>query len=863
VSKDPSRVVLSYQAVNKTLGLVIKELGDAAGVNIVFSDTKLRSRKTVTVSARNERLVDILAVVLEDFRLTYEIVGKNIVIVNPRNLNITKEFIISGFIRDFETNEILPYASVSLADRSKGVYANEFGFYSLKLRRGTYTVKYNYSAFVEDSLEIYLRRDSTADIRLKSEKALQEVLVEDDADSYYEKFGEDYISNEKIGRSIMLGGEADVLRAVNTSTGVNSASDGFGGLSVRGGNYDQNMILYDGVPLQNTGHAFGIISIFNANVIQDARLIKGGFPARYGGRLSSILDIRTREGNKNDLEGEFTLSTLASSLSIEGPFAKEKSSFLFSYRRTFADPWIKEISKFINNANDSEGETSYFFDDINGKMNFKIGKRNRIAFNFYKGNDNLTSSTFTEKLALNTKFQDTKNSEQSWGNTLASVHWNTQVSKNYFSKILAYQSDWKSKFYKFKRYAQDSAKIINDIYSADLNKSNLLVRGIKWDNDYQYNSKYLLRWGAAYLTNESTPKFINLTNINNKAIYPEILTDEDLDVSVRSKNYMSSEINGYVENEIKFTRSTSLNIGLHSSMYRYDSMDYTSLQPRFSFTTSTDNMWFNLSSAFLRQYHQVLSNTNLGLPSDVWVSASKFIKPADVINNAMHIGFKTNERSSVQIGAFYKLFTNLAALGEGQPIEIDGSQDWQRFVPRGKGTALGAEVSYMQKADKYEVEVNYTVSKSTRNYRDLNNGNPYAYNLDRMHNANANLVIHLGNKTSVNIFGTYQTGNPYTKPTGNIIEQAIGDQRYISVVYDEKNGDRFPEFIRLDAGITIVTKNQIGSHKIYFGLYNIMNRKNPILVDISRNLFNVNSYELSQTSIFPILPALSYSFRWD
>ena len=439
---DPQSVIVSYKCINKPLPIVLKELSKSTGVNIVFSESKLKEKKPVTISATNERLVDVLRFILKPSRLTIEIIGNSIAVVSEKFTELDKDFTISGYVKSAGDGEVLPYATVFLNDHSAGVYANEKGFYSFKLKRGNYSIVYSYIGFIEDSLKIFLKRDTTINAQLKTANLLTEVLIEEDLDQTALKYGEDLISRDKIAASLLFAGEADVIKAVNSTAGVSSASDGFGGLSVRGGNYDQNLILFDGVPVQNTGHAFGLISIFNSSVIQDARLIKGGFPARYGGRLSSVLDVKTREGNKKNFNAEISISTIASKAVIEGPIKKDKASFILSYRRTFADPWIREISRYINKSSFSKGETSYFFDDFNAKLNFNITKKHQLILSYYAGRDKLNSTSNSQKISSNIVYTNVNNQDQKWGNGVVSIHLNSQVGNNMFSKLIAYQSIW-------------------------------------------------------------------------------------------------------------------------------------------------------------------------------------------------------------------------------------------------------------------------------------------------------------------------------------------------------------------------------------------------------------------------------------
>lgn len=839
--------------------MVLRELSKLSGVNIVFSESKIKSDKTVSIGATDEKLVDIINVICDPFRLTSQVIGSSIAIVSQKFEGLDQQFTISGYLRSKEDGEVLPYAAVYLVDRSTGVFCNEDGFYALKLKQGNHTVVYSYVGYKEDTLHLYLGSDTLISQRLGSANRLAEVIVEEDLTRSTERYGETYFSTERVSNAMMFAGEADILRAVNSTSGVSTASDGFGGLSVRGGNYDQNLILYDGVPVQNTGHAFGLISIFNSSLIQDSRLIKGGFPARYGGRLSSILDIKTRDGNTQEYKGEISLSTIASRALVEGPIVKDKSSFLFSFRRTFADPWIKELSRYIIESSDGEGETSYHFVDFNGKLNFRLGKKHQLSLSYYQGGDQLESVVNRDKISLGIRYNSADLNDQQWGNKLASLHFNSQLSKNAFSRLIIYSSNWESSAFTFDRNAVDSMQAVEDIYTADLKTSDLKMLGAKWDFDIQLNRNNLFRIGVGYVKNTFTPGFLTVSNVSNGSLYPEVYTRDDAFDALKRQAYESNEITAYAENEINAGQNVIINLGVHASQFTYGGKNYTSAQPRFSMNINGEHTWFNLAGAMLRQYTQALSDNGLGFPSDQWITSTQYILPADGVNSNATLGFMLAKSASLSVGAYYKTMKNIISLGEGAPLSIAPGEEWQKAVPRGKGTSYGLETTFQWSHANAQFEFNATYGKASRLFDDLNNGEEYLYKYDRTWMTNTSLTLKTGSRSTMNIFFTYQKGSNVSAPTGGIIEREENGQKYIYPIFEGKNNFRFPDFIRLDVGFTFHGKTKLGKHKIFAGIYNVLNRKNPVYLDISRNNFDLNVFEVSKVSIFPVLPSLSYT----
>jgi hypothetical protein len=855
--------IISYKCLNKPLPVVLKELSIKSNANIVFSDSKFKSKKTITINANNEKLGDILKVILDPYRLTIEIIEGVIVVVNAKNEEIFKEYILNGVIRDKTTGELLPYASVFLDDKSQGIYSNEKGFYAFKLKRGTYKVMFSYCGYDLDSLNFFIKRDSSINISLNpSTINLEEIIVQEDLNKTSYRYGEDFYSKEKIYKASSLLGESDVMRSIITSAGVTSGADGFGGLSVRGGNNDQNFVLYDGVPVQNTGHAFGLISIFSSSVIKDARLIKSAFPARYGGRLSSYLDVKTRDGNNTKFGGEVGISTIASHVTIEGPIAKDKASFLFSYRRTFADPTIKSVSEYINQTNGSEGTTSYYFQDFNGKISFDISKKNQLSLSFYKGVDDFNTSSIAKKTSSKINYVDQNDNNFKWGNNLISFHWNAQIGKNQYSKLILFQSNWNNNFFKFRRNAIDSLSEINDIYTADLKASEIKVRGVKWDYDLQLKPSNIIRLGVGYNQNSSSIKYKNLSNLNNPPIYPEVIDKSSLLALATPYIYSTNEVYGYLEEELSSGKNLVFNIGIHTSIYKFDSTYLPSIQPRMSLALNGDYTWFNISGSLMRQYQQSLSENGLGFPSDLWVNASRFIKPADGYNFSTQFGFLMGKNASLNFGGFYKLMNNIISIGEGRNLVIEPNTAWQKDIPFGKGKAYGAEVTFKSETKLLNFELNFTYSKSTRQFEDLNNALEYLYKFDRKYMSNAIVGVKIGHKLDLIFTGTYQEGAKVTFPSGGIIVAKQPGGSVIYPLYTSKNNYTFKDYIRLDVAFNFVSKSKAGTHRVFAGVYNVLNRKNPIYLQLDRNTFNLNTYEANQVSILPLLPAISYSLTF-
>jgi hypothetical protein len=863
--KDPRTTRITYSCANKSLSLVIQELSTKSGIDIVFAQSRVTQARKINAQVKNELLIDVLNVILNSSRLEAEVVENVIVINTKKAIEKYLDFTISGYIRDKENNEPLPNASIYLKDGSLGVFSNEQGFYSLKLTRGDYEVLYHYTGFKTDTLSIYLQRDSTADVFLDNNvNKLQEIIITEDLNRDLLRFGEEYISKEKIANSAALSGESDILRSLNHSAGVNTGADGFGGQSVRGGNTDQNLILFDGIPLQNTGHSFGLVSILNSDIIQDARLYKSAMPARFGGRLSSFLDIKTRNGSSDKIKSSVSISTITSKATVEGPWASRKGSFLISARRTFADLWINNIAKFINQRTNAEGKANYYFGDLSTKFRYRISDNKTLTFLALVSNDELKNDKIENRKLEKKTFLDETAINQSWGNRIISLGLDQQIGNNRFAKTLLYYSGWKTSSFNFARNAIiETNGEVTDIFNANLKSSNFSILGLRHDYTYQISNSFLIRAGASLSYNNYNPDF-NFTNNNRRSIFPAKITiDSLLNRTVKNDN-KSNETNAYIENEFSFGKGSILNIGLHTSRYQSETKTNYSLQPRISLSLSNAVSWFNIAWSSARQYQQSLVEDGLGFPTDIWLSATDIIKPADGIQGSTNFGLFINKQSSINFGVYYKTFKNIISLGEGQSliVENESNQKWQAEIPRGKGQAYGVEGTFNTSYDGFGLELNATYGKSTRTFLDINNAKLFNFNLDRRLNSNAVLTVKLSKSTKLNFSANYGSGANISIPTGDIVVFIINGQKTITTIYKEKNGYKLPPNFRMDLGFHMAFKGKKLSHSVYAGLYNFTNNSNPIYLKLDRNIFDLNVYEVTRVSLFPILPAISYSIAF-
>ena len=855
----PDEIRTDYTAVKKELGQVLWDLSRNTGVNIAFSKEKIQADSLVSISVKNETLGSILNSLFVQSDLKYEIVGNQLVIKRDEFVNVDKIITLSGMVEDAQSGEPLIYANLYLLEQNIGTETNEAGNYSLTVRSGVQRLYVSYLGYKKTILELKLKKDSTLNISLEPESLLNEILILDEDIVQIEKSlsSSSELPIDQIRSIATLGGEPDVIRLAQMMPGVSTGADGFGGINVRGGSADQNLILYDGVPVYNTGHALGIFSVFNSSTIKSAQLMKGAIPARFGGRLSSVMDIRTKDGNYKKTGGEFSLGALAFKGTLEGPIVKDKSSFLISYRRTILDPWIKGLTEYINEFVDKEGFAEYHFYDVNAKINFRLNDKNKLAFSFYRGRDLFDNNvkTFTNVQGLPT--EELNQDNWSWGNQLFVAKWNSRISDKLFTNLTAYQTKFDFASFDHQRFEEQDT-----FFQADLFKSKISDLGIKLDFDYLPNPSNYIKFGVSAIQHQFNPGLINRNEGSDNVDNSLLIKKEDLDDILEEADISNLELIAFLEDELKIGNYLTVNLGVHASSVRTNSKSYTSIQPRFAFIAKADDVWFKGGISRMNQYLHLLSNSGLGLPTDVWIPSTDRIAPEQSWIYTLGAGIDFGKGLIGGVEGFYKVFENVVSYNEGVLSPINSTNDWDQNIPIGTGNSYGIEVSLDKKLGKTLWFANYTVSLSNRKFRALNAGTQFPFRYDRRHQIKLTFIRKLTENAEFSLNWTYGTGNPLTVPYELIrFTDENGVARLIPI-YREKNNELLPDYHRFDIGFNFYNDYSFGRQKFTIGLFNAYNRKNPFYLELRRNVDKPERFEYSQYSLLPILPSLSYSLSF-
>lgn len=766
------------------------------------------------------------------------------------SLLLCQKHTISGYVSDSENGELLIGANIYEKNLLKGTTANLYGFYSLTLEQDSIELIFSYTGYQAIKKVFYLDANIEIDVELTSINELGEVeIVASESSSIQDRtqMSSIELNMSKVKSLPVLMGERDVLKTVQLLPGVQSGSEGTSGIYVRGGGPDQNLILLDGVPVYNVSHLFGFFSVFNPDAIRNVELIKGGFPARYGGRLSSVLDIRMKEGNMNKITGEGSVGLVASKLTLEGPIKKGKTSFLVSGRRTYLDLLIRP---FVRAQSDGEATGGYYFYDFNAKINHRLDDKNRIYASGYFGKDR-AFTRFDDGLLGGGEEKEV--AELEWGNIIGALRWNRELSPQLFSNTTFTYSRYKFRTgIEFEYNNGDDEEHFLFEYSSGIEDIALKI-----DLDHLPNPDHYLKYGASATYHTFTPG-VNYYEFSGTDIQP-------VDTTWGSSIVNSFEFYAFAEDDWKVNELLKINAGIHASSFHVDGSSYFSVQPRLSARYLLNELWaVKASYSSMAQYLHLLTNTSIGLPTDLWVPATEEIKP--LTSHQVAAGFATTlkEGYELSVEGYYKVMNNLIEYKDGASFLAD-ARDWQSKVEAGKGWSYGAEILLEKTMGKFSGWIGYTLSWTERQFDNLNFGEKFPYRYDRRHDVGVAMTYKHSERMDFGLVWVYGTGNAVSIPSSTYVtsgslppfnEYFAYDVDYIS----DRNGYRMPSYHRLDFSVNLHKKMNRHQRTWSWGVYNMYNRQNPFYLYFSSD--DDGDPGLFQVSLFPIIPYFSYQFKF-
>ncbi len=769
---------------------------------------------------------------------------------------------LSGYIKDGNTGETLPAASIFVSDLKRGVKANMYGFYSITVPKGSHDFRVTYVGYTllnktinleaskKENFELTRRRRETKKVVIKSRKA--------DANVESTDVGLHTLSVSDVKKLPVILGEVDVLKAIQLLPGVNSAGEGQSGFYVRGGGPDQNLILLDDAPVYNSGHLFGFFSVFNADAIKNVTLIKGGMPAQYGGRLSSVVDITMKDGNNKNYEVDGGIGLIASRLAIQGPIVKDKSSFIVSARRTYIDALTRP---FVNKESAFAG-SGYYFYDLNAKINHTFSDKDRLYLSGYFGRDVFTFRNEGGNFNINIP----------WGNSTGTLRWNHLFNDKLFMNTTVLYNDYN---FAFNGEFQNNSQF--RLYSG------IRDLGIKSDIDYYSKFNHNFKAGVNYTFHTFTP-----TTVGGQANGVEINPD------LAPKKY-AHEMGAYIQDEFDLGEHVKINAGLRYSHFlqvgpytQYDFADedkkiitdstyfgrgdiaqsYGGFEPRLNARFALNNA-SSIKASVARNYQYIHLVTNNGstLPTDLWTPSSYYVRPQKGWQYSL--GYFRNfldDALETSVEVYYKDMKNLLEYREGYTPDQIRDVDFD-FV-FGTGQAYGAEFFVNKVKGKWTGWISYTLAWTERLFPDLNNNEKYFAKYDQRHNFSFVNTYELNKKWTLSALFVFGSGTRVTLPTSLYTIINNGDPQLVSS-YDKLNNQLIPAYHRFDIGAVYTPtpkKNRNWQSSWNFGIYNVYSRQNPyfLYLDLPGNLNDPGGVDIKikQVSVFPIIPSITYNFKW-
>jgi hypothetical protein len=744
---------------------------------------------------------------------------------------------LSGFVTDAESGETLVGANLYVPSLQHGTSTNQHGFYSLSLPSDSVQLVVSFLGYERKVVPLHLTSDRRLDVEL-APSAVQagslEVTAERTPLQQTTRTSTVEITAARAKQTPTLLGETDVLKTLQLMPGVQSGNEGTSGLYVRGGTPDQNLVMLDGAPLYNVSHLFGFLSVFNPDIVQNVQLTKGGFPARYGGHLSSVVEVNVEDGNRKQYEAEGSLGMLSSRLTVQGPIVEDKTSFLVSGRRTYADLLLRSV-------NDDLG-AGYFFYDVNAKLNHRFSSTDRVFWSLYTGDDRFHSLGEAD---------DELSFDFGWGNITSTLRWNHVYGNDLFGSVA----------FRFSRYRFDinaeSEGGGDETYRLRY-RSGIRDLELETSFDYTLNERHDLRAGAHVTYHRFRP---GATEYRAEAELDTTITPSD---RVRAVNAAV-----YAEDKIDWTEALSTNLGLRATTFVVDGTSYWSLQPRLSARYLLPEDWaLKGSYSLMRQPIHLLSNSTIGLPTDLWVASTREVPPGRSHQVTLGVSRSFQDREyEVRLEGYGKLMDNLLEYKPGATYTLTATTDWVRRVETGRGWSYGAELLLRRTRGRTSGWIGYTLSWTRRQFDALNDGEPFPFRYDRRHDLSATVSHQLTDVTSITGTWVYGTGDAVTAPNARYRGRKVDGRQYRPFLrpaptqdYTERNGFRMPAYHRLDLGLRFKWGDRQGFHALKTGVYNAYNRKNPYFFQTSRA--DDGGLEAEAVTLFPILPYINYQFKF-
>lgn len=881
---------LNINIRNATLESFVKQLENATGFSFIYGE-EVKLTRRITLDAKQQTISEILQQAFKNEPIKFEISGKHI-LLHKRPMpqkSVSRKFTISGYVTDGTSSETLIGANIFESRRSTGTATNPFGFYTLTLPEGETELSFSYLGYESRHSHFELTKDTLLNIRLNSNNQLAEVVVLSDkreAGIESTAMGAHEIPMAQIKNTPSILGEADLLKTIQLMPGVQAGMEGFAGMYVRGGGPDQNLVLLDGIPVYNADHLLGVFSIFTPEAVKNTTLFKSSFPARYGGRLSSIVDVRTNDGDMHRYHGTLSIGLLTDKLHLEGPIWKERTSFSLSAR---AIPTVFFKNLIVDKDADYADKYNYYFYDINAKVNHKFNDRSRVFLGFYNGKDHYhfeSSSTNTYINSPSNKNGNRDKSNLNWGNTIGYARWNYVFNNRLFSNTTVSYNRY--------RMSLDQDMEDTDIYQDKVYNRykyfSEFVSGIRdWslrmDFDYTPMPQHHIKFGAEYIHHTFLP---GVSTSKMQDIEQGVIQEDTVYNTSSSRKMRGQEVSLYAEDNFNLNSRLSVNAGVRASLFHTQGKSYFSVQPRLSARYDIGR-GFSAKASYTRmaQYVHLLSSTPFSMPTDLWVPITKNIRPMHANQYSLG-GYYTGLAGwEFSIEGYYKKMNNILEYQDGVTF-FGTSTNWEEKVDMGEGRSMGLEVMAQKTLGKTTGWIAYTLSKTDHRFKDgsINQGKWFPYKYDRRHSISLSLNHKFSERIDVGASWIFNTGGCITVPERQTIiikpDGSVEETGYIS----QRNNYRLPVNHRLNLGINFNKKTKHGMRTWNISIYNAYNAMNPNLVYSERkenreyiyNDYYEGNYQgnggrptaakttektvIKKLTILPCIPSITYTYRF-
>lgn len=771
---------------------------------------------------------------------------------------------VSGTITDIVTGETLIGATVLDEGSGKGTVTNAHGRYTLTVKGSdSADLRISYVGYQTQVRRVGLVGDCRLNVQLAPVVELQEVTVT------AERIGSPKVSQmsavvvpvEQIKLVPVIFGETDVLKAIQLLPGVQSGTEGMSGIYVRGGGPDENLFLLDGVPLYNVNHLGGFFSAFNSDAVKNVTLYKGSFPSQFSGRISSVLDITTNNGNDKEWHGGASIGLIAGKVNVEGPIVKEKTTLSLSLRRTYGDLMLIPMIKMAAAASGVKGVSAgYYFYDFNGKVTHKFSDRSRLYASIYSGDDAAYMS-FKEEYDMVDKYK--LNFKYAWGNLATAIRWNYELTPKLFMNLTG----------SYTRYRQNlSESLSEETYESGTQvkaemeagmKSGIQDLSVRADFDYAPVPEHAVKFGVL---------------VTNHLFTPQVLTERlsGTGMATRDTSYGGSRISAqemslYAGDDWSVTEAFKVNGGVVLSGFLVEGRFYPSVQPRLSSRLMlSDDLSIKAGYSYMTQYMHLLSTSNISLPTDLWVPVTARIEPMNSHQVAAGVFYSWRSLVDFSVEGYYKRMNNLLEYKPGSTF-FGSSEGWEDMVSMGRGWAYGLEFLAQKSVGNITGWIGYTWSRTMRQFdtpgEELNNGEPFPAKYDRIHDISLTLQYKPNDEFDAGITWVYCTGNTATIAMQEIETNGASVWDNSAKFVSSRNNFRLPAYHRMDVSVNFHKKKKHGVRTWNVSVYNVYNRQNPFIIypkSVMRNDGQGVTYGtvLMQRSLFPILPSVSYIYKF-